>query len=185
MAVQVVQELAREQMPRRRRENLVGELAQGVVRHAEIIQKRRAGIRFGKLVIVGLGEHAVEHVLKNVLTVQVVVLDVLALASLKSLVERNHQQAAVHGFGLVAELRQLVDALNHEPAKQYVAGCLVLAIQLEGVARDDALERRRVVHERARVVLVGDDGGHAGQRLQHERLREVLQGNGCPSARPA
>ena len=45
MAVQVVQELAGEQMPRRRGENLVGELAQGVVRHAEIIQKRRAGIR--------------------------------------------------------------------------------------------------------------------------------------------
>ena len=185
MAVQIVQELAGKQMPRRRRENLVGELAQWVVRHAEIIQERRAGIRFGKLVIVGLGEHAVEHVLKNVLTVQVVVLDVLALASLESLVERNHQQAAVHGFGLVAELRQLVDALNHEPAKQYVAGCLELAIQLERVARDDALERRRVVHERTGVVLVGDDGGHTGQRLQHERFGEVLQGNGCPSARPA
>ena len=184
-AIQIEYELPRQNVPCRPYENVVEELANRVVRQTEIIQKRQAGIRLIQLVIVGLGEHVVQHVFEDFGSVQVVALDVLALAALEALVERNHQQAAEHGFGLIPNPRNLVDALHHETVEKHVARVAVLAVHLERVARDDALERRRVVHERARVVLVGDNHGRMHQRREHEILAEVLQRNGSPVARSA
>ena len=65
MAVQIEYELPRQNVPCRPYENVIEELANRVVRQTEIIQKRQAGIRLIQLVIVGLGEHVVQHVLED------------------------------------------------------------------------------------------------------------------------
>ena len=112
---------------------------------------------------------------------QVVVLDVLALVPFESLLERNHEQSPVHGLGLVLELRELVHALNHEPMEHERPRVLELAVYLEWVMRDYRLERRRIVNEGARVVLVGDNRGNTAEGFQHELLGERLQGHRGPS----
>ena len=185
MAIQIEYELPRQNVPCRPYENVVKELANRVVRQTKLVQQVDARVRLVKLVVVRFGEYVVQHVFENVLAMQVVVLDVLALAALEALHERNHQQAAEHGFGLIPNPRNLVDALHHEAVEKHVSRVAVLAVHLERVARDDALERRRVVHERPRVVLVGDNHGRMHQRREHEILAEVLQRNGSPVTRSA
>lgn len=184
VAVQVVDELPREDVPGCLRQHVPQELANGVVDLPELVQERGACLRLVQLVVVGLRQQVVQHVLQHLLALQVVVLDVLALVALEALLERHDQQAAVHGLRPVAEPRQLVDALDHEPLEKDRTRLLELAVQLERVPRDDGLEGRRVVHEGARVVLVGDDCGDAHQRLKHERVGEVLQRDGLPGTAP-
>lgn len=184
VAVQVVEELPREDVPGCLRQHVAQELANGVVDLPELVQERGACLRLVQLVVVGLRQQVVQHVLQHLLALQVVVLDILALVALEALLERHDQQAAIHGLRPVAEPRQLVDALDHEPLEKNRARLLELSVQLERVPRDDGLERRRIVHECARVVLVRDYGGNAHQRLQHERGREVLQRDGLPGTAP-
>ena len=137
MAVAVVHELVREQVPRRFGEHFLGKLTDGVVLQLELLQHVDACLGHVQLVVIGLRQQLVKHVLQHVLALQVVVLDVLALATLETLLERNHQEAAVQGLGLVAELRKLVDALDHEAVEQHRARVLELAVHQERVVRDD------------------------------------------------
>ena len=180
VAVQVVEELPGEQIPNDLRQDVVEELAHGVV-HLAILGKEPAR-RLGcvKLVVIGLCEDAVEHVFEDFGSVQVVALDVLALAALEALLEGNHQKAAVQRLRLVAKLRQRVDALNHEASELHRARVFELAVHQERVSRDDGLERRRIVQVGARVVLVGDDGGDAREGFELEVIRERLDGDGRP-----
>ena len=178
--VQVVQERPREQIPCRLRQNVLAEIADGVIHHAVLVQCIDARLRNAQLVIVHLAQHVEQHVLQHLLAVQVVVLDVLPLAPLETLVEGYDQQTSIHGLGAVAEPRVGVHALGHEPAETHRARLLELAVEQERVARDNRLESRRIVQIRARVVLIRNHGGYAHQGLEHELLAERLQRNGRP-----
>ena len=79
----------------------------------------------------------VQHVFEHIPPVEVIALDVLALAPLERLVHGNDQQAPVHGIGLIAELGKLVDALNHEPVELERHRILELPVDEKRVARDD------------------------------------------------
>lgn len=125
-----------------------------------------------------------QHVLTHLLALEVVLLDVLALASREALVERNEDDAAQHGVRLVAELGRVVQALNHEPAERVADRVAVLDVDVQSVARDDCFQVGRTLQILAYVVLVRDDGARLQKRRQHELAAEGIKREGAAVALP-
>lgn len=165
LAVQVVEELPGQQVPRGLRQDVGEELANWVVELAVVVQELAARLGLVKVVVVRLGQEVVQHVLQHLLPAKIVALDVLALVAFEALLERDDQKAAVERLRLVPQLRQRVDALNHEAPEPDGARLLELAVHKERVPGDDGLQGRCVVQVGSRVVLVGDDGRGARERL--------------------
>ena len=175
-----MQELARKQVPCGTLKHLFRELAKRVVVDSEHVQQSLGSVGNAELVEIHLVQGMEQDVFEDLLASQIIILYVLALMAFEALFEWNNEQAAVHGFRLVLEPRNLVHALNHQPTEKARHGGLVLAVEQERVSRDNRLERRRLVDIRSDVVLVRDNRLYTGKFLKHEILTEILQGNRSP-----
>lgn len=168
-AVEGVELLPRHGAPLEVVQHLAHELGHVVVAQTEVGQGVDAILRgVDAVVLRQVFQDLLEHVLEHLLASEVVLLDVLALATREALVEWHEDDAAQDRVGLVAELRGVVQALNHEPAEAEADGCQMLAVDAEAVARHDGLQVRALLDVRADVVLVDDDCARLQKRGEHE-----------------
>lgn len=159
-------------MPSAKRENFRCKLPQRVIVFLVLCLQIQTCFRNSERVIVRF-ENQLQHVFQYVRSMEVFLLDILALVTCKAFRHWNHQHPTIKGIRFILDAGKFVDTLDNQSEKAIRNRIHVLAIDLDYIMRNNRFQNCCFVDVCTHIVFVHDDRRSVGQWFQHEVLSHV------------